>query len=565
MPPFSRRGQTLVLFALTLLLLTLMVLLTLAIGMRAKEKIDLQNMADAAAYSNAVATARTLNSISVLNRAEVSHMVEMASVQSLISWSSMYLASLDRIELALKLKLASPTCLAPVNACMTAICAQYSTILANITTERTVRLQLANQNGAYQNADQNAGQQVQSIQGKSTDMFGVYETPLWDKLTDPNTGLLAKQNLAKAVITHAQQGNTKWANEISAPDEADKVSMRETSKTDGTFSCDGDAFACSPREKSRELGVKAMMGSRGYSFVTERAGGSGPIEAQITSKLLTGLIGVVPSVSDSGSGRVVSGWDQGAKPSGASDLHLPPGAAPVGAVGEDEGSVSLTTTMVAGGITCVDTAGGSIEAWVYSSDKTVSQNDVHEWTPAGSNDFGSDVNVYPNERHTLGTCTSCPGIWTMFIDLNPVHVADEAKHLWGQPKNYAYLERDYSDRSSTSSADPWNLNFMFRFTSNGSRYDNRGLKTLKSGLNIEKQGALAAGLAYYHRMDHWKEPPNFFNPFWRATLVSTAVDSQGDPNDPAGTDIVDTVGVTGATFHQDMVQTLKSKRFKGWQ
>ena len=57
------------LFCLTLLLLTLMVCMTLSIGMKAKEKMELKTAADAAAYSQAVATARTYNSISVLSRA----------------------------------------------------------------------------------------------------------------------------------------------------------------------------------------------------------------------------------------------------------------------------------------------------------------------------------------------------------------------------------------------------------------------------------------------------------------------------------------------------------------
>lgn len=33
--------------------------------------------------------------------------------------------------------------------------------------------------------------------------------------------------------------------------------------------------------------------------------------------------------------------------------------------------------------------------------------------------------------------------------------------------------------------------------------------------------AVARALAYYHRPGNWQEPPNFFNPFWRARLVPT--------------------------------------------
>lgn len=82
------RGQTLVLLALTMLLLTLMVLMTLSIGTAAARKADLANAADAAAYSTAVATARSFNTGALLNRTMVSHYVSMAGLQAQMVYSS---------------------------------------------------------------------------------------------------------------------------------------------------------------------------------------------------------------------------------------------------------------------------------------------------------------------------------------------------------------------------------------------------------------------------------------------------------------------------------------------
>ena len=62
----NARGQNLVLLALSMLLLTFLVLMTLSIGMKAKARMELQTVADATAYSNSVATARTMNSIAVM-------------------------------------------------------------------------------------------------------------------------------------------------------------------------------------------------------------------------------------------------------------------------------------------------------------------------------------------------------------------------------------------------------------------------------------------------------------------------------------------------------------------
>lgn len=83
------RGQTLVFTAAFALLLTLAVFLTFSIGVRTREKIRMQTMADTAAYSNAVTEARAFNFYAWSNRAIASHMVSVLSVaahQSYISW-----------------------------------------------------------------------------------------------------------------------------------------------------------------------------------------------------------------------------------------------------------------------------------------------------------------------------------------------------------------------------------------------------------------------------------------------------------------------------------------------
>ena len=95
----ARRGQTMVLFVISLFLLTLMVCLTLSIGMKVREKMEVQAMADAAAYSNAAVTARVYNEIALLSRAQIGHMVSMAGVQSLISWTTAYRANASAIFL----------------------------------------------------------------------------------------------------------------------------------------------------------------------------------------------------------------------------------------------------------------------------------------------------------------------------------------------------------------------------------------------------------------------------------------------------------------------------------
>ena len=133
---------------------------------------------------------------------------------------------------------------------------------------------------------------------------------------------------------------------------------------------------------------------------------------------------------------------------------------------------------------------------------------------------------------------------------------------WGQPKNYALIQRDYKARPDKQ-ADPWNLLFRFRFSPNraGVEFDNRGveLSDANGGTDISKATALSAGITYYKRAgDFWQEPPNFLNPFWRATLVSAHVDAQGRQRD-----VKETLG-NAAPFAADAYEALKKKGYEGW-
>jgi hypothetical protein len=136
--------------------------------------------------------------------------------------------------------------------------------------------------------------------------------------------------------------------------------------------------------------------------------------------------------------------------------------------------------------------------------------------------------------HFLVPCTggpsSCPGVWPTFLDYNVLQVANEGNNF-GQPKNFAVIRRD----SSVRPPDPWNLLYKFQFTPSSTgaldaRVDDSSRNTAT---------AFSTGVAYYHRGsslpipipviggDHWSEPPNLLNPYWRATLVAPDVDRSG--------------------------------------
>jgi hypothetical protein len=84
----TARGQTLVLLVMSMLVLVLMAMMTLSIASRVRDRIELQTLADSAAYSNAVATSRSFNNASLLNRAMVSQWSAMCGIATLHAWGS---------------------------------------------------------------------------------------------------------------------------------------------------------------------------------------------------------------------------------------------------------------------------------------------------------------------------------------------------------------------------------------------------------------------------------------------------------------------------------------------
>jgi hypothetical protein len=152
------------------------------------------------------------------------------------------------------------------------------------------------------------------------------------------------------------------------------------------------------------------------------------------------------------------------------------------------------------------------------------------------------------------------GIWFDFVDYNLISVADQAD-LFGQPKNYAVVQRDYSLRDGA--ADPWALKFNYQFarSGQGSDLDLRGLQ-LEDGTNISKQTALSAGISYYHRAGHFKEHPNLLNPFWRAGLARIDIDH--DARDEGG-DVEDTLNHVGVPWATEAWSTLRSAGYRGFR
>ena len=110
-----------------------------------------------------------------------------------------------------------------------------------------------------------------------------------------------------------------------------------------------------------------------------------------------------------------------------------------------------------------------------------------------------------------------------------------------QSDRWLYGPTEDHDRAAAELAargNPWNLPFNLKIGTTSGSFDNAGVKT-QAGLDISQQTAVASASVYYHRYGAWSEPPNLFNPYWHATLVSGVINGSaaggGDPK-RGGTD-----------------------------
>ena len=479
------RGQSLVLFSLTMLLVTVMVCLTLSFSMKVREKMETQSVADLAAYSSAVATARTFNSIALMRRAQTGHLVAMSGVLSLTSWTSMMRANLNAARLA-------------AQGCPAAADAMVALDEQNAEIERKWH-DLDSQAGVQAYNIQLIGMHLASMQGE---MFGR----LQEAVSGGDASFVAQ------MAAMASKGSP-YSKELRAG----KTPVSVGELIHATAGGAGHA-------------LDMAMATRGYGFITRRQG----LPAFAGDRGVLGALGAA-----GGRARVLNGggsayWGTSLGHGGRADKTWFTWA-------EDHALVEVTfpgcapfRVRATAGVKATDLEDGS---------------DTHWWTPTSPVLGATDPGMENQYRHTLLSCwprTNCPSTFIGGMTYNTAD--DENGNLWAQPKLFALAERDYKVRGPRS--DPWNLLFRFRFTpERTSTFDSRGI-VLANGTDISVQSALATGLAYYHRRGRWNEPPNLWNPFWRATLVAADIDTGGDVR-RGGNDIPNTVGGTaGDAFRQ---------------
>jgi hypothetical protein len=521
------RGQNLMLLALTMLLVTLMVLITLGLGFRIRENHELNNLADVSAYSSAVVNARSYNNIAILNRLQVAYWVSMAANESLISWTT-YTKALWSATMGVLYGSALNE-----NRPASRDCKRMTNDIGKI--EALIKSDFLNYNTGWRAADNAAGQETREIQGVIAGLReetrGSPPLPMPDGVRDRLFTERMNQNLARQIV--ARSGVTGITVVPTGNGGAAQVSDREV----GNYSLDNITDCSSSETGLCQNGLwswnilNAAMGSRGNSFVTGRGVLPPVIKAEWTKIQLPNPPGIgAPYYSST---YVFAGGMPGGSAYWSDSMSHAGQISTRFAWGDDHGTLSGSVTY---GNCNGSQPGIAVTSHVKTTD-LLDTSDEHQWSPQDPSLETTDPQ--PDVYHTTGDCTPlCPSVWVKGVNFQPDVLssdADAPKDVYGMPKVNVLLVRDTTARS-----DPWQLNFKFGFTSTGSTFDNRGRalhgSSVGSGLNMGSQGALATGIAYYHRKDTWQEYPNLLNPFWRATLVPIDVDKGGKgrafDNDP---------------------------------
>jgi hypothetical protein len=489
------RGQNLVLLALTMLFIVLMVTITLSLGVKVRQRHELQNLADVAAYSNAVQGARAFNNMAMINRLMVSTFVAQAADESLISYASYGRAMANAAVQAADN--AAFGCDPKTNPGNLAALKNFASGARGFKSSAFTSLE-----ATWRSQDEAAGNEAAAIQHLLGQLASEV-SPELDPANPVNKGELRYrlfknfelQTLTRSILDHAGQSDVHVINGQPAT-----ITMREFD------SCSGDPGSglCFEHSWSENM-LEASMGSRGNTFSTSRT--TSPAFSGLTAAASNAGV-TLSFAKENGSGY----W------SIMTSAHAPHVASTETAWADDHGTV----TVSAGGCSATE----SIYAYVKSTD-LANTDDEHDWSFRNNADEPQSTQI---DHHTMGKCFSCPSVWVRSVGFKPVDAAADA---WGEPKVVVALERDVTARKF-----PWELHFTFPFVPNAKNktWDARGEKlesSVGAGLDVSKQTAVATAMVYFHRFDHWREPPNLLNPFWRATLVPADVDAQGKSDLPA--------------------------------
>jgi len=476
----GQRGQIMILGALGVLLVALMMLLTLNVGQSVFEKIRIQQVSDASAFSMATQQARAFNFFAYTNRANVGSLVAAASAHGFMSMAT---ATADMFRAAknnfmamalIELFIMCPPCCNPKCCCST--CKHCKHAYKDFKSYRKYRKAWKKFKKAVKNkldkkfirAIRMLDLHMQSISLSQMDIkLRVGMQIMSDKLT---------KDLKKEFAPQAS-GNAMGVTGLNLAEY-------------------GKVFE-GKKEKKRWVPTEIANGSRWKKFVYRRKMTSGYPYIFVHFQTLLDFMNQKypkPSKGQSiplghkGEGRIIK------------DANNPKSQIKKSNAGPDG-----------------DAAGAADQGWVLSRAFEL----VFIWKYSA--EIGSDKNSAQHKRkeycigvgqHKNFKCLADGNCFTLF------KADSKASNDFGQPRVYMLISQDLR-MMPQGGRGPWEINdsgeIKVDLGEASTKYKTK-MQISDNPAEFGKGMAMSKAMVYYHLPTDWKEHPNFFNPFWRAKL-----------------------------------------------
>jgi len=529
-------GQAVVVGALSMLILALAVLATAQLGRGIERRVQLQAAADDAAYSVAAAAARSLNFAAWANRTVVAHYVSMIALQSLSS----YLTGLQTLMWRAGDLLQTISALACAGVAICPGCGLGALSRAADAAGRALHELVDSTWSAVDELDSLAARGVEGLGALNLALSKAAEDLRRDTervLADESPQSLA-MSVARAAVPEANAGSSHPY--LPAMAELNGAAYRRLFDQ-GALAIPPGGTALrgeSEREDDKVQNAERLMAEITNASRTGRASQAGGVRFESHRRLgghtaLAGPAAAAVGLSLAGTSRLVSGM---------SPRRFTEGAVPRG----DPGDRQRLNDLFEGGryatqfsrgaalasaehVSAIgpDAAGRSsgivgIQAWPRASDPMRS--------------FHCRLPDDPSQRHRL--IPLAPGCPKVALTTPPVCVNEGGRHRFGGLSPYLSFALSEDSAESFGQPDFYALAhlapkearlagvdalgfgggspFVWRLgrTASLDGVGEPGLKGPMPGLH-----AWARSQVYYHRPGHWTEPPNLFNPFWKARLA----------------------------------------------
>ncbi|MBX7100064.1 MAG: hypothetical protein K1X89_20285 [Myxococcaceae bacterium] len=564
-----RRGQSLVLLSLFLFLLTLMVLMTLSLGYRAARRADDNAVADAAAYSEAVATARTFNAAALTNRAITGNYVAMAGLQAQMSYSASVHAYFNLASYLVRMLDVA----APPGGTVTFVqsLAPQETLPSWGTDTNRLRaasytlwhLALSFYNPAP--GAPNPGDEVHiDCSPGAAECTGSYTWQPFSSILLERAAADQVKDLHRAILELARAQKATYR-ELDARLRAAEFE-RHLSTQVGLSAPRGAAAGDASRaelDKATAAGVTGHLASFQRTFGEVVLGSRPPEPLMLPAQTAADREPLAPlaarlerlanaALAPNGIRVTFTEGDNSADFSQTGEMVDVSEEPYLKANRVSPGLEWMFGRYQRGQVVVVDTVTNrqlrTSAAPVYDPVKRIYFKTPESMAIAirsdKSNGEHRDYNMgYGDGMHWGDSTTGfgCHGQHAHYNATTPdlIHGLDDevlpaelldfvlpsfahdgAGGVWGQPKLSVLTHRALPAGRPRL---PWEARVTERFSAGSGQT-----------LELRKDGegsAIASALAYYHRRDHLGEPPNLFNPYWRATLVPMEVDERDDQVD----------------------------------